>query len=98
MTLPDAVLAFKLLDMACLDEKNRQLALTACTNLTSSSMKSALKWIFWQKNTMHVKGNTSEPEQRQRGRGKQNTTLQSGQQRPPLLGINPLDKFSKRPQ
>ncbi len=33
MTLPDAVLAFKLLDTACLDEKNRQLALTACTEL-----------------------------------------------------------------
>uniref|UniRef100_A0AAV2KYC4 Integrase catalytic domain-containing protein n=1 Tax=Knipowitschia caucasica TaxID=637954 RepID=A0AAV2KYC4_KNICA len=29
MTLPDAVLAFKLLDTACLEEKSRQLALTA---------------------------------------------------------------------
>lgn len=46
MTLPDAVLAFKLLDTACLDEKNRQLALTACTELTFMSMKSALKRIF----------------------------------------------------
>ncbi len=46
MMLPDAVLAFKLLDTACLDEKNRQLALTACTELKFSSMKSALKRIF----------------------------------------------------
>lgn len=46
MTLPDAVLAFKLLDTACLDEKSRQLALTACTELTFASMKSALKRIF----------------------------------------------------
>lgn len=33
MELPDAVLAFKLLDTACLDTKDWQLALTACTDL-----------------------------------------------------------------
>jgi uncharacterized protein with von Willebrand factor type A (vWA) domain len=33
MVLPDAVLAFKLLDTACLDGREKQLALTACTNL-----------------------------------------------------------------
>lgn len=33
MELPDAVLAFKLLDTACLEVKDRQLALTACTDL-----------------------------------------------------------------
>lgn len=46
MALPDAVLAFKLLDTACLDKENRQLSLTVCTELTFSSMKSALKRIF----------------------------------------------------
>lgn len=50
MTLPDAVLAFKLLDTACLEEKRRQLALTVCTDLTFASMKSALKRIFRRKN------------------------------------------------
>ncbi|MGL5730564.1 MAG: hypothetical protein ACRCX5_05520, partial [Bacteroidales bacterium] len=34
MTLPDAVLAFKLLDTAGLDAKDKQLALTACSTLT----------------------------------------------------------------
>lgn len=46
MELPDAVLAFKLLDTACLDVKDRQLALTACADLTFASLKSALKRIF----------------------------------------------------
>lgn len=46
MELPDAVLAFKLLDTACLEVKDRQLALTACTDLDFASMKSALKRIF----------------------------------------------------
>lgn len=44
--LPDAVLSFKLLDTACLEVKDRQLALTVCTELTFASMKSALKRIF----------------------------------------------------
>lgn len=46
MRLPDAVIAFKLLDTFCLDEKSRQLPLTACTELTFASMKSSLKRIF----------------------------------------------------
>jgi transposase InsO family protein len=46
MTLPDAVLSFKLLDSAGLSEKDRQLALTAANDLKFSSMKSALKRIF----------------------------------------------------
>ena len=46
MTLPDAVLAFKVLDNAELNQQERQLALTACQDLKYSSMKSALKRIF----------------------------------------------------
>lgn len=46
MELPDAVLALKLLDTAWLDVKDPQLALTACTELTFTSMKLALKRIF----------------------------------------------------
>lgn len=76
MTLPDAVLAFKLLDTACLDEKNRQLALTACTELKFSSMKSALKRIFGGKSTGSSSGIQVNQdvafftEQRPQGRGK----------------------------
>lgn len=46
MALPDAVLAFKLLDSANLTTQQRQLALTACQELKYDSMKSALKRIF----------------------------------------------------
>ena len=46
MKLPDSVLAFKLLDTAGLVVKDKQLALTACSDLTFSGMKSALKRIF----------------------------------------------------
>lgn len=54
MTLPDAVLAFELLDTACLDEKkkNRQL----CTDLKFADMKSALKTIFKGKTSGMSKG------------------------------------------
>lgn len=54
MELPDAVLAFKLVDTACLDTKDRQLALTACTDLTFASMKSALKRIFGGNTTAEI--------------------------------------------
>ena len=46
MSLPDAVLSFKLLDSAGLSETDRQLALTAAKDLKFVSMKSALKRIF----------------------------------------------------
>lgn len=39
--LPDAVLEFKLLDTAVLSVKDKQLAHTACSDLTFSNMKSA---------------------------------------------------------
>jgi hypothetical protein len=42
MILPDAVLAFKLLDTACLDGREKQLDLTAYTELTLASMKSQI--------------------------------------------------------
>ncbi|XP_039900576.1 uncharacterized protein LOC120741662 [Simochromis diagramma] len=102
MTLPDAVLAFKLLDTACLDEKSRQLALTACTDLTFASMKSALKRIFGGKVTGVFSGIQLNQEAvfltEQKGpKYKRNngTSSRSGQ-RQPLQGTNPLDKFGKR--
>ena len=54
ITLPDAVLVFKLLDNASLTVKERQLALTASTDLTFASMKSALGRIFLDK-YMHTR-------------------------------------------
>ena len=52
MVLPDAVLVFKLLDTACLDGKEKQLALTVCKVLTFASMKSALKIILGEKTSV----------------------------------------------
>lgn len=49
MELPDAVLAFKLLDNANLSSREKQLAMTACTELTLASMKSAMKRIFGER-------------------------------------------------
>ena len=46
MTLPDAVLAIKLLDNSGLDIMKRQMALTAASDLTFKSMKSALNRVF----------------------------------------------------
>lgn len=100
MTLPDAVLAFKLLDPACPDEKNRQLALTACRDLKFSSMKSALKRIFGGKtpgssNAIQLNQDAAFFTEQRQGKGRWNTT-QNAQQRTPLPGTNPLDKFGKR--
>ena len=51
MTLPDAVLAFKMLDNAGLTESERQLALTACTSIKFEDMKTALNRIFGGKSS-----------------------------------------------
>lgn len=45
MELPDAVLAFKLIDTTGLNVKNNKLVLTACPSLTFDNMKAALKRI-----------------------------------------------------
>ena len=46
MALPDSVLAFKLLDNAGLSKKDKQLALTASSDLKYAAMKSALQRIL----------------------------------------------------
>ncbi|KAE8287090.1 hypothetical protein D5F01_LYC15052 [Larimichthys crocea] len=46
MELLDVVLAFKLLDTAGLNVKDKQLALTACPSLLFDNMKAALKKTF----------------------------------------------------
>lgn len=97
MELPDAVLAFKLLDTACLDVTDRQLALTACADLTFASMKSALKRIFGGKTSVSSDGISRESvfvteQRRQKGRSWQQMT----RPKTPQPGTNPLDKFGRR--
>ena len=52
MALPDAILAFKLLDNAGLSQSDRQLALTACSDLKFDTMKAALNRIFGTKSPL----------------------------------------------
>ena len=54
MVLPDTMLAFKLLDNAGLDQSDRQLALTACSDLKFDTMKGALNRIFGTKSPLVV--------------------------------------------
>ncbi len=97
MELPDAVLAFKLLDTACLDVKDRQLALTACADLTFASVKSALKRIFTgnaSDSTVGINQETAYVTEQRRRRGK--SWPQNDQQRTPLPGTSPLDRYGCR--
>ena len=94
MTLPDAVLALKLLDNASLTVKERQLALKSSADLTFVSMKSALRRIFGGKSTcthgaeaIQVKQETVYAAQRKKFSYKSlNSTLK---------GTNPINKFGK---
>lgn len=54
MTLPEAVLAFKILDNAGLSLQEKQFALTACTDLQYKSLKSALQRIFGESGSSYV--------------------------------------------
>lgn len=91
MELPDAVLAFKLLDTACLDVKDRHLALTACIDLIFALMKSAVKRIFGGKppTTVGIHQETAYLIEQRRQRSR--LWLQKDQQKTPLPGTNPLD-------
>uniref|UniRef100_M4AZE1 Integrase catalytic domain-containing protein n=1 Tax=Xiphophorus maculatus TaxID=8083 RepID=M4AZE1_XIPMA len=97
MELPDAVLAFKLLDTACLDITDRQLALTACSDVTFASMKSALKRIFGEKRGAAAEAISQESvfateQRRQKGK----YWRQSPRQETTQPGTNPLDKYGRR--
>lgn len=101
MVLPDAVLAFKLLDTACLDGREKQLALTACTVLTFASMKSALKIFLGVKTSvapltdgMQASDGAYYTEQQRKGAKKSRS--QDNLKRAPFPGTNPLDKYGRR--
>ncbi|CAG2196738.1 unnamed protein product [Mytilus edulis] len=95
MTLPEAVLAFKLLDNAGLSSRDKQLALTASSDVKYTSMKSALQRIFGERMSgpSEITGNVpsitikQEPvyytQHNKGGKSKEK-------------GTNPLNKFGKR--
>lgn len=110
MPLPDAILAFKLLDGAGLDLRERQMAMTACSAVgvvTFNNMKSALNRIFADKSTSEVTSAISvksEPEvamftnnNRQRAMfGAKNGANFARKSDNVSRGTNPLNKFGKR--
>lgn len=53
MALPEAIIAFKILDNAGLSSQEKQLDLTACTDLQYKSMKSALQRIFGENSSSY---------------------------------------------
>ena len=59
MTLPDSVLAYKLLEGAWLSQKERKLVLTAVNKLEFSAIKSALKRIYGQQGSIGSATNLS---------------------------------------
>ncbi|KAI4873784.1 hypothetical protein NFI96_002219, partial [Prochilodus magdalenae] len=97
MKLPDAVLAFKLLDTAGLTVKDKQLALTACSDVTFSGMKSALKRIFGDNSPPDGANASCDPDCAYftRFTGKKDKSS-SQSQIPVLPGSNPLDKYGRR--
>ena len=54
MTLPDTVLAFKILEGAMINDKQQQMALTLASDLSFKNMKGALKRIFGKKPYMKI--------------------------------------------
>lgn len=93
MELPDAVLAFKLLDTAGLNVKDKQLALTACSTVTFDNMKSALKRIFGDNVYPPQEGDSAFFT---KYTGKRERSSNSEQSSRTAAGTNPLDKYGRR--
>ena len=100
MELPDAVLAFKLLDTAGLNVKDKQLALTACPSVSFVDVKSALKIIFGDNVTPQDGSSSLRMSEdaayytRYTGRREGRSNLQPLQT--VFQGTNPLDKHGRR--
>ena len=94
MSLPEAVLAFKLLDNAGLLARDKQLALTASSDVKYTSMKSALQRIFGERTPAHT-GTSDTPSIIIKQEPVYYTQQRKGA-KPKERGTNPLNKFGKR--
>ena len=92
MKLPDAVLAFKLLDGANITEDDRKLALALGKEMKFNDMKSALKRLFNKISCTTVAPIKSEEAFYSKSRNKKTKQSYSTKSRPKL---NPLDKHGK---
>ena len=102
MELPDAVLAFKLLDTAGLKVKDKQLALTACPELSFVNMKSGLKRIFGDNSPqedaddLRVSVGAGDSAYYTRFTGKRDSNVRSSpQNHTAVQGTNPLDRYGR---
>ena len=59
IVLPDTVLAFKILEMALINDSQLQMALTLASDLLFKSMRGALKRIFGEKSYMKILNDVS---------------------------------------
>jgi hypothetical protein len=105
LDLPDAVLAFKLLDNADLSIQEKQLAMTACGDLNFVNMKSALKRVFGERTTVngsHEVGSIQVKQESALYTGNGSKFKRFGSQKPAAqttpqpVGTNPLNKWGKR--
>ena len=110
MVLPDAVLSFKLLDNSNLNRQQRQLALTAASDLNFENMKSSLRRIFGDTKNLSCHNKDSEIKVEQEGAyftsgapkyksnkfqySKPNYKKDNDKNFP--KGTNPLDKYGRR--
>ena len=95
MTLPDAVLAFKLLDNASLTVKERKLVLIASADLIFASTKSALSRIFGDRSTC-TQGAEAIQVKQETVYATQQKALSYKSPNRILKGTNPINKFEKR--
>ena len=99
MALPEAVLAFKLLEKAGLDTKEKQLALTACNIINFESMKSALRRIFGQSNNSDFDGAIKQEvfyNKYQRNNRNKTSFVKNSYNNSVQKGTNPLDRQGRR--
>ena len=102
MALPEAVLAFKLLEKAGLDTKEKQLALTACNVINFESMKSALRRIFGQSSNSDFDGDIEIKQEvfynkYQRNSKNKNSFVRNSTYKDTVQkGTNPLDRQGRR--
>lgn len=111
MELPSAVMAFKLLDNAGLSDTEKQLAMTACGEVSFDNMKNALKRIFVERSfgsdsCSASAGASAEPSikvepqeaffTQQRSGPRRYNSPRSYQSGRTQPGTNPLDRFGRR--
>ena len=99
MALTEAVLAFKLLEKAGLDQKEKQFALTACNVINFENMKSAVRRIFGQSSNSDLDGAIKQEVfyNKYQSNNKNKTSFARNSYKDSVQkGTNPLDRQGRR--